>query len=784
MSTRGEGESPDAGDLARFRSELRDLHAAVLSPTYAALAAGAAFRGQALPTSTTSNLLASARRPSWRTVESFVLACERYWRTLPEPRPQLKRDAFDLPSWNRRYRQLRSPAGHPPGPGQPGPGGWPRQFGTPPLLAHCFRDRADDAAYHLSAGGICRILHGLAGAGKTQLAAGWAQALRERGEVDLVVWLNATTRDQIVAGYAQAAREVSATDDPSAERAAGRFLAWMGRTDLRWLVVLDDLAAPGDLVDLWPPSAPTGRTVVTTQRNDAALAGSGRQFIEVTQFVPSDALGFLAAWLADHPDLLAGAEELAAALGYLPIALAQAAVYLLDRRLTCAEYCARLASRRLEQVLPEKRWLPDTQKDVIPAIWSLSVDRANDLEPTGLAQPALELASVLAASGIPKEVFRTPDAVGHLRASRSSGVPVDADDARDALHSLHRLNLVSLEPGLVRVHTLVQRATRDRLPAPRFQQVVRAAADALLAVWPVTEPEARQALLMRANAFAVASHDGGLLRREGIHPLLIRAGQSLAESGDVGAAAAYFRQLRDTADPALGAREPHLLRIRHYLAYCRGEGGDPAGAAVDAAAVAAACIRVLGRDHRDTLIALVYLARWQGLGGNPGRAARRLRGLVPRLTRVLGDADPNTLTARNDLAHFQGQAGDVAAAVGALKNLLADRVRLLGADHPHTLTTRNDLAFWTGEAGDKATAATAFEILVHDLARVLGPDHPRTLAARGSAARLHGEAGDTAAAVAGLTQVLADFRRAHGAEHPFTRRTEELLDRARQAAGG
>jgi hypothetical protein len=612
-----------------------------------------------------------------------------------------------------------------------------------------------------------------------------ARQMWDRREVDLLVWVSATSRDAIVAGYAQAAREVANVEDIRAESAAERFLAWLKYTKRRWLIVLDDLTTPGDLHHLWPPViAGNGRTVVTTQRNDAALAGGRRQFIEVRQFTPADAYDFLAARLARQPGLAVGAQDLAAALGYLPIALAQATAYMLDRGLTCAQYRVRFARRRLEEVLPEERAFPDDQRAAIPAIWSLSVERANALKPAALARPALELASVLDANGIPVQAFLTAGAVGYLAVSRSAALAVSPDDAHDALYCLYRLSLVSLEAQVVRVHALVQRATRDRLPEDRLGEVIRAASDALLAVWPDPERRPDQALLFRTNAAAVASNDPGVLGRGGIHPLLIRAGRSLAESGDVTAAADYFRQLRDTADPELDPSHPDLLRIRHHLAYCTGQGGDPAAAAVDAAAVVADFDRALGRDHPESLIARMYLVRWCGQSGDPARAAQDLERLIPRLSRVLGDEDPNTLTARNDAAYLHGRAGDADGAMKAFTDLLAVRQRLLGADNPHTLTTRNDLAFWTGKAGHPADAAREFASMVGDFIRVFGPDHPHTLATRGSAAIFRCEAGDSAGAVAELEAVLADFLRVHGAEHPFTRRTEELLERARRLAGG
>jgi hypothetical protein len=68
---------------------------------------------------------------------------------------------------------------------------------------------------------------------------------------------------------------------------------------------------------------------------------------------------------------------------------------------------------------------------------------------------------------------------------RASSNPATRRCPRNALRSLHRLNLVDLDRSgypvtLVRVHDLVQRATRDPLNENELGQAVRVAADALV----------------------------------------------------------------------------------------------------------------------------------------------------------------------------------------------------------------------------------------------------------------------------------------------------------------
>jgi hypothetical protein len=231
--------------------------------------------------------------------------------------------------------------------------------------------------------------------GKTQLAAELARSLAKSGKVDVLVWVTASDQDAVVAGYAEAARALHLVERGSeAEPAADRFMAWLTQTDRRWLVVLDDLARPSDLTGLWPPASPTGGAVVTTRRRDAVLDTEGRTILDVGPFSSEEAVSYLTRALpVDHQR--AEVEELARDLGYLPLALAQAAAFIRDRQLDAAAYRRRLADRRrrLSDLVPEPDSLPDEHRATVAATWSLSIEVADRLKPEGLARPALSLAS-------------------------------------------------------------------------------------------------------------------------------------------------------------------------------------------------------------------------------------------------------------------------------------------------------------------------------------------------------------------------------------------------------
>ncbi|MFB7335835.1 tetratricopeptide repeat protein, partial [Streptomyces adustus] len=698
---------------------------------------------------------------------------------------------------------------------------WPHQVGVIPPRAGCFQTRAevlrlreeltDGQAAVLVGQDTVRgqVLAGMGGVGKTQLAADYARTAWRNGELDLLVWINASNASAAASGYAQAAVEILGADPADRETAARAFLAWLepkaNATPCRWLVVLDDVTDPADLNGLWPPASPHGRTLVTTRRQDAALAG---RLIRVGLFTEDVSLAYLTSSLAarncHEPDeqLTALAQD----LGHLPLALSQATAYLIDAGISAAAYRELLADRAtlLADAAPEV--LPDGQTQTAAAAWSLSVDRADTLRPAGLARPMLQLAAFLSPNGIPEAVLTSTPALAHLTWHRAekgsqatprhtrrreeqarSPVSTTATEAVGALRALDRLSLIDHTPTTphqaVRVHQLIQRATRDTLAPDQHNQLARTTADALIAVWPDIERDTELAQALRANATALTGTAGEALYRPATHAVLYRAGQSLGEAGQVTAATTHFHSLTETTSHHLGPDHPDTLTARHDLARHRGYAGDAAGAAAALQELLTDEIRVLSEDDPRTLTARHNLAYWRGQAGDAAGAAAALQELLTDEIRVLSDDHPDALATRSNIARYRGEAGDAAGAAVALEELLTDRLRVLGDDHPHTLTTRHNLAHWRGQAGDAAGAAAAFEELLTDQNRVLGDDHPYTLTTRHNLAHWRGQAGDAAGAAAAFEELLTDQNRVLGDDHPHTLTTRHNLTHWRGQAG-
>lgn len=503
---------------------------------------------------------------------------------------------------------------------------WPVRIGALPMRAADRQDRSvdDELARALNGGGTavaCQVLSGMGGVGKTQVATAYAHRQWEQGELDLLVWVSATTRENIIAAFAEAAIAVCGSTRGDSEHNASTFISWLARSDgPRWLVVLDDVASPADLADLWPPTSPAGRTIVTTRCRDAALDGVGRHRIDVDLFTRSEAADYLHDRLRGDAGRLSGAAALAAALGRLPLALAQAVAYILDQPgIDCEDYRKLFVDRaiRLAELSPDT--LPDGHRRTVAATWSLSIERADSHSPEGAATAILRLACLLDPNSIPIEIFTCRRAQRFLSAEvgAEESTTVEPRTTERMLGRMHRLSLIDFDGCQVRVHALVQRAVFDDIEAQQRVVTAHAAADSLDEVWPSPDNQLAASAVLRSNIEYLQRGAEAALFATRIHPVLFRMGYSLASHGQVSAASNHFQHLYEISRQRLGEDHLETFEVCFALAVSLGSAGDAAGAVAALEKVLDGRQRVLGPHHPGTRAAREGIALWKNAARAP-----------------------------------------------------------------------------------------------------------------------------------------------------------------------
>jgi tetratricopeptide (TPR) repeat protein len=635
-------------------------------------------------------------------------------------------------------------------------------------------------------------LLGMGGTGKTQLAVGFTHAMWSARAVDVLAWIPAGSRSAIIAGYARAAADLDllADDESSAstaDSAARRFLDWVRTTGRRWAVILDGVASPVDVDELWP-RGPAGQVIVTSRLRESELAGSR---VSVTAhavggFSRREALAYLNSRLTAYPDQRIEALDLAEDLSGLPVALAQAAAVVTEAGGTCRDYRAAYA----ERLATTTRTLIEGCPQSLLATWSLAVEQAHQMAPAGLSWPALVFASALDTSGIPAAVLTSPAACAYITDHPGGAGDGDGNLVRSAYATLERLGLLSVDAAnpvrTVWVHTAVRAAVRAYLAPGNVEQAAAAAAAALLEAWPEAGSAAGSAPLsqaLRDSAAALRAFAGDLLWKPEAHPVLLRAGTSLTEAPALTEAAiGYWQALSAASGQLLGYGHAQSVLARDRLADAFASSGRLAEALPVFEATLADREAVFGAQHPETVTARLRVAKSLNAAGREPEAIALYEQVLDARQRSSGPGDPETLEVRAQLAAAYEAADRHGDSIRLYERAVTDAERELGQHHRVTLSARASLAGAYLSAGQKAEAVAAFQQALADAERTAGPDD-QAVAIRASLAGAYRAAGMTKEAIACSERVLADRERLLGADHHDTISARANLGYAYRTAG-
>jgi tetratricopeptide (TPR) repeat protein len=560
----------------------------------------------------------------------------------------------------------------------------------------------------------------------------------------------------------------------------------------RCLLVLDNLDS---LVPLRPyiPAAGKARVVITSART--LTLGTP---VAVDVFTEDQALRFLAERIGR--DDAEGAATLSRELGYLPLALAQAAAVMAAQRLTYQVYLSRLRE------FPLAGYLTPHDDDAYPrglaAVILLSLSAVTSADQTGLCRELFDLIAVLSPAGVARTLLYDVGPAGAL--SRAGILPrhgrtkkerktlqTNAIDA--ALGKLANASLLAFsgDGSTVTAHRLVMRVVRERLVDDARTAIIARACDLLLSVTGSLD-EPRQE---RQAARDVVSH---------VTALTENAGRALRDSDAVtsrlltlrGIALEYLATLGDNPVQAselgtvlladctriYGHAHALTLGIRNICGITCAAAGRYAEAIVLHRQNLTIRERTAGHAHPYTLLTRHNLAQAYQAAGLFDDSIPMLEEVIAHYERSPGSGHPDTLTARSNLANAYQQTGRHDDAVALHQLTFTDRERILGGTHPLTLSTRNNLANSYQMAGRLDDAVTLHERNLSDFERVLGPIHPDTLGSRNSLGYAYLRAGRVREAIPLFEQALAECERLLGHDHRETLRVRTNLADARQQA--
>ena len=205
-------------------------------------------------------------------------------------------------------------------------------------------------------------------------------------------------------------------------------------------------------------------------------------------------------------------------LGFLPLALAQAAAVIAAQQLDYGTYLSRLRSLRVDQYLSPSEGEPYPQGVAEAVLLSLDAVAVDD--GTGLCGPVMDVVSLLSTAGVPRALLHAAGQTGLLAASqkrrkKGRAVPPQVVDEVQARLAGASLLTFSGDGATVSAHRLVMRIVRERQVRrgdwPRLivstAELLEAVAGSLNPVWQY-RPAARDLV---QQIVALGEHTAGYL---------------------------------------------------------------------------------------------------------------------------------------------------------------------------------------------------------------------------------------------------------------------------------
>ncbi|KAJ6506434.1 hypothetical protein DFH09DRAFT_282256 [Mycena vulgaris] len=576
------------------------------------------------------------------------------------------------------------------------------------------------------------LLHGLGGAGKTQIGLKFIEGLS--GRFSDIFLIDTSTTETIDTGL----KNIAATQNAGSTAQDG--LEWLSSKPAEWLLFFDNADDPNINLNNFFPRCKHGNILITSRNPGLRVYAGGYSL--VSDMEEPDAVDLLLTSAAqtftlENKEI---ATEIVQTLYYFPLAIIQAGAFIsksgaLSSYLSIyAENQARLLSKRPDQS-------HDDYSRTVYTTWQISFEQ--------LSKPAvtlLQLCSFLHPTGISEDIFSrasTYEVFPNEPSQEELDDPLeflsqflgptgiwDSLQFMDVMNEITAYSLANfdLDRKLYSIHPLVHNWSRSTL-ADQDQYHDWMVAIVRMSISAIPDQD------MQLASLKLLPHVDALLRGNTNISPDFRSGY--------GRLYYYAGRLKDA--------EQLYLKVLEYQR------------------------SVLGEDHLDTLYAMGNLALTYINLGKFQEAEELGLVVLEKQRKILGEDHPDTLRTMGNLASTYGQVGKLQEAEELEVVVLEKRREILGEDHPDTLHAMGNLASSYHKLGKLQEAEEVEVVVLEKRRKILGEDHPETLRAMENLTIIYGTLGKFKESEELGVVVLEKLREILGEDHPDTLRAMRTL---------
>ncbi|KAJ7040191.1 hypothetical protein C8F04DRAFT_266505 [Mycena alexandri] len=609
------------------------------------------------------------------------------------------------------------------------------------------------------------VLHGLGGAGKTQIALKFIQG--SSASFSDTFFVDASTLNTIETALKNIAVFKSVGD--SIQDA----LKWL-QSKKGWLLFFDNADDPKINLNLFLPQCDHGNIIITSRNPGLRTYG---EHSPVSGMEESDATTLLlrSAAKENSGENLQVAADIVRKLFYLPLAIVQAGAFI-SKSEDLNGYLVLYAQNRAQLLREKPEQSHDDYACTVYTTWQISFDR--------LSQPAamlLQLCSCLHYTGISEDIFSNASKYSFplwLPPKEDLQEPSQALlcflgptrewsslNFLDVTNEIKAYSLISFDAAtkMFSIHPLVHAWSRSTLVDEGSSRLcIRSILGMSISEIPDHDMVLHSLRLMpHVDLVTPFNANLGADFRAAFWGIYLGAGklkeaQNLIEH--------TFEEYR------LVFREDHLasLEAMHRLAVTYQRLGEYQKAEKLEVTVLEKRTKLLGEDHPDTLKAMGDLAVTHRALGEYKKAQELQVVVLAKQINLLGEDHPETVTTLGNLALIHHNLGEYKKAQELQVVVLEKRTRLLGEDHPETLMAMGNLAVTHRNLGEYREAQELQVAVLEKWTKLLGEDYPETLRAMGNLAVIHHSLGEYKEAQELQVEVLEKRTRLLGENHPET----------------